>query len=76
MNETERNQQIADRICQDMQWNGRQFAMGDWVALLDGEIIAVADRVEDALGKLRSADPDPKRGMLFEARRPALDVIR
>lgn len=76
MTETEKNQEIADMICQDACWNDRKFTVGDWVALLDGEIVTVADSVSDALATLRSTDPNPKRGMLFQVRPLVLDVIR
>lgn len=76
MTETEENQRIADRICEEFQWNGRHFALSDWVALLDGDIVAVARSVEEALCKLRSVEPDPRRGMLLQVRRPLVDVIR
>ena len=75
MNEKKRNQETADRILQNRQWNGRQFSVGDCVALLDGEIVAVAKSFDDALKQLRSADSDPGRGMLVEVKPAVLDVI-
>ena len=41
MSEHEKNQQVADHICHHLQWNDRQFAIGDCLALLDGQIVAV-----------------------------------
>ena len=76
MNETLKNQQIADQICRKLQWNGRQFTVGECVALLDGEILTVADSLDQALVELRAAEPDRKRGMLFEVRPPVMDVVR
>ena len=76
MSESEKNQQVADRICHDFQWNGRQFAIGDCVALLDGEIVAVANSLDEALSHLRAVDPDPNRGMLVEVRSPVVNVVR
>ena len=76
MNEKQKNQETADRIRQDFQWNGRRFGIGDCVALLDGEVIAVTKSLDDALRRLRSADPDPTRGMLVEVKPPVKDVIR
>ena len=76
MNETLKNQQIADQICREFQWNGKSFEVGECVALLDGKIIAVADSMDQALVELRAAEPDRKRGMLFEVRQPVMDVIR
>jgi hypothetical protein len=76
MTETEKNQRIADRICDELRWNGRHFASGDWVALLDGEIVTVTRSVDEALHMLRSADPDPRRGMLLQVGPQSVDVIR
>lgn len=76
MSERLRNQEIADRICQDLQWHGQRFCLGDCVALLDGEVIAVTKDLDDALKALRAADPDPSRGMVIEVTLPTVDVIR
>jgi hypothetical protein len=76
MDETSKNQQIADQICREFQWNGRQFEAGECVALLNGEIVAVAASLDQALAKLRAIEPDRSRGMLFEVRQPVMDVIR
>lgn len=76
MDETSTNQQIADNICRDFQWNDRKFTAGECIALLDGKVLAVADTLDQALIALRAAEPDRKRGMLFEVRPPVMDVIR
>lgn len=76
MNELDRNQHIADLICRDFAWQGRDFQPGDCVALLDGVVIAVAPDLDQALQLLRNIDPDPRRGMLLEVRKPVVDVIR
>jgi hypothetical protein len=76
MNERERNQEIADSICRDFQWQGREFQPGECVALLDGTVVAVAPDLDRALAVLRNIDPDPRRGMLVEVRKPVVDVIR
>ncbi len=76
MNELELNQEIADRICEGHPWNGRQLCRGECVALLDGEVVAVADDLDGALKCLRATDPNPRRGMVFEVAPPTVDVIR
>jgi hypothetical protein len=76
MNEISTNQKIADRICQDLQWQEREFAVGECVALLDGKIIAVTTTMDEALQRLQAADPDPQRGMLVEVGPSVVDVIR
>ena len=76
MNELEKNQQIADAICRDFAWQGREFQPRECVALLDGEVVAVASDLDQALEALRKLEPDPRRGMLVEVRKPVVDVIR
>ena len=76
MNERSRNQEVADCICQELQWKGQRFRIGDCVALLDGKVVAVAEDLDRALQALRSADPAPARGMVVEVMPPTVDVIR
>jgi hypothetical protein len=56
MNERLRNQEIADRICQDLQWDGQSFRIGDCVALLDEKVIAVTEDLDSALQAFRWVD--------------------
>lgn len=76
MNEMETNQQVADQICNAGRWNGQAFSAGDCVALLDGKVVAVTKDLDAALRALRTLDPDPRRGMVFEVGLPVTDVIR
>ena len=76
MNEMQLNQATADRICEGNSWHGRQFRQGDCVALLDGEVVAVADDLDVALKSLRATEANPRRGMVFEVAPPVIDFIR
>jgi hypothetical protein len=76
MNEQQMNQEIAERICQSRRWNGKPFDSGTWVALLDGQVVAVRPDLDAALDALRALDPSPERGMVFEVASPVPDVIR
>jgi hypothetical protein len=76
MSEKERNLRIAESIYKHFAWNDRKFQKGDCIAVLDGNIIAVADNPDDAIAALRALDPDPKRGMVIEVSHPVVDVIR
>jgi dihydroxyacetone kinase-like predicted kinase len=75
-NEQERNLRIAEAVCRDFEWHGQKFREGQYLALLDGKIVAVADNADDAIAALRSLDPDPKHGMVVPVETPAMDVIR
>ena len=76
MDEMQLNQQVAEQICEARQVNGRQFQLGACVALLDGQVVAVAGDLNAALWALRTRDPNPDRGMVFEVTTPVTDVIR
>ena len=76
MSDKERNLRIAESIFSRFAWNGQTFHEGDCVALLDGQIVAVAKTPQDAIAALRVREPDPKRGMVIEVTQPTVDVIR
>lgn len=76
MSEKERNLRVAETVCREFRWQGQSFQEGDCVALLDGEIVAVADNPDDAISSLREIAPDPRRGMVVEVTPSAVDVIR
>ena len=76
MSERETNEQFAEQIQRAGQWNGKPHRPGEWIALLNGQVIAVADDLDGALLALRRLDPDPQRGMIVEVGPPAIDVVR
>jgi hypothetical protein len=76
MNESDLNQAVAEQICATGQWNGRRFRLGEFVALLDGKVVAVADDLDQALQALRKLDANPRRGMVCEVAQPVVDIIR
>ena len=76
MGERERTLRVAELIQREFAANGQTFREGQFVAVLDGNIVAVADNPDDAMTALRRLDPDPKRGMVVEVAHPMVDVIR
>ena len=76
MSDKERNLRVAESISTRFAWNDQTFHEGDCVALLDGQIIAVAKTPEAAIAALRAREPDPQRGMVIEVTHPTIDVIR
>jgi hypothetical protein len=76
MTEHEKNQQLAEQIARSGGWNGQPRRPGEWVALLDGRVVAVADDLGAALRALRGLEPDPERGMVVEIGPSPVDVIR
>ena len=53
MSEREVNQEVADEICDRFRLNGQEFRLGEWVALLDGKVVAVQADLGAALGVAR-----------------------
>lgn len=76
MNHQEQNRRIAESICDQFAWNGQTFREGQFVAILDGRIVAVTDNPDGAIAALRALDPDPKHGLVVEVAHPSIDVIR
>jgi hypothetical protein len=76
MSEKERNLRVAETLRREHRWSGKAVNEGDFVALLDGNIVAVTDNPNEAISALRAAEPDPRRGMVIEVKVPTTDVIR
>jgi hypothetical protein len=76
MDDNERNLRIAQAVHGEFAWNDLKFHEGEFVAVLDGQIVAVKNNADDAIAVLRALDPDPQHGMVVEVARPAVDVIR
>jgi len=76
MSDKERNLRVAESIYARFAWNDQTFQEGDCVALLDGQIIAVAKTPQEAIAALRAREPNPKRGMVIEVTHPTIDVVR
>ena len=75
-NEKDRNLRIAEAMCRDFEWQGQTFHEGEFVALLDGDVVAVADNPDDAIAARRAKDPNPQHGMVVPITQPTVDVIR
>ncbi len=76
MSDEERNLRIAQAVHRESAWNGQHFQEGDFVALLDGQVVGVKDNADDAITALRALDPNPKHGMVVQVSPAAVDVIR
>ena len=76
MSDYEKNSEIARRLRTELMWEGRHFRKGEYVALLDGRVIAVGSSPDDAIAELRRQSPDAARGMVVELSPDQLDVIR
>jgi hypothetical protein len=76
MNERERNLRIAETVRRDRRWENQTFQAGQFVALLDGRVVAVEATPAAAVAALRALDPDPSRGMVVTTTPGQVDIIR
>jgi hypothetical protein len=75
MSEYDINQKVAEEICAKYRLNGREFKLGEGVALLDGKVVAVEKNLDAAVQALVALGGNAQRGMVFEVG-PLVDYIR
>ena len=44
-----------------------QTHQGQWIGLIQGEVVAVESTLETVLQKIHVTEPDPSRGLVFQA---------
>jgi len=78
VSEKERNLRVAETLWKEHQWSGQTFNDGDYVALLDGNIVAVADNPDEAyLCVTRcGARSKPRNGRRCQPARSGRDPLR
>lgn len=52
------------------------FNDGNYVALLDGNVVAKSDNPDDAIAALRAIESNPQRGMVIDVCQQSFDVVR
>ena len=70
------DQEVARAICTRLEYGGRRFEQGEFVAILDGAIVAVGKTFEAVDEVLTRLAPDRSRGLIVEVRPPEPDVVR
>ncbi len=63
------NEELARQINHEARTTPNSPYAGKWVALLRGQVVAVADTPEEVLTKLRQIEPDRQKGVVFDASR-------
>jgi len=61
--ERQLNQRVARRLAQEM----AETHKGQWIGLIQGEVVAMASTLETVLEKMSATEPDPSRGLVFQA---------
>jgi hypothetical protein len=70
------DERVAEAICRDLRYAGKAFHHGEYVAILDGEVIMAGDSFEAVERVLDERAPDPGRGLIVLVQASEPDVIR
>jgi hypothetical protein len=63
----QRNREAARRINEEARRDPRSSLMGKFVGIVDGQVVAVADELDEVVESLRRIEADPSRTFCFEA---------
>ena len=72
----QQEQAVADEILRDRAYAGRRFDIGDYIAILGNEIVAVGRSYETVAAALAQREPRRDRGMICLVSDAGPDVIR
>ena len=61
------NRELAARINQEALRDPRSAYAGKFVGLADGQVVLVADSLDEVARRLRQIEPDPRRVLCLEA---------
>jgi hypothetical protein len=61
------NRALAERINQEARDNPHSPYAGKFVGLANGQVVATANDLDEAMRQLRSIEPDPQKSFCFEA---------
>ena len=64
---TQLNREVADRINEEALKDPSSPFAGKYVGIIDGQLVAVADDLGEAMTRLRQTGADPSRMFCFEA---------
>jgi hypothetical protein len=71
-----RDQAAAEEIWRQGSYAGQTFQPGQFVALLQGHVVAVTTTLREAEDALARAENEPLSGLIVEVADPGIDVIR
>jgi hypothetical protein len=63
----QRNRELAQRINEEACRDPRSAYAGKFVGLVNGQVVIVADSLEEVAQRLRQVEPDPQRMFCLEA---------
>lgn len=65
----ELNDALVEKINRETRADPQSPYAGKWVGVANGQVVAVADTLDDAVRELEKIEPDPARTRLIEASR-------
>jgi hypothetical protein len=69
------NREVADRINEEALKDPSSPLAGKFVGIIDGQVVVVADDLDEAMRRLRQTGADPSRMFCFEAGRDYGQVV-
>ena len=63
---TELNRELAQKVNEEARDNPRSPFAGKFVGILSGQIVAVADDLDELVRRLRQLEADPRQSLCFE----------
>ena len=70
------DQAVARAICSQLEFAGQRFRRGQYVAVLQGKVLAVGETFEEVQRAMATHAPDPHRGLICLVDTPVTEVIR
>ena len=70
----QRNRELAEQINREARSEPQSHYAGKFVGLANGQVVAVADDLDELMRLLRKAEPDPRKTFCVEASRD-YDVV-
>ena len=74
--EEKADQDVAREICSRLEFAGRRFRWGQFVAILGGQVVAVGASFDEVQQILIAQEPNPRKGLICQVEEPMTDVIR
>jgi len=71
----ELNREVAERINEEARRNPQSPYAGKFVGIANGQVLVVADDLDELARALRKAGPDPQRSYCIEASRDYTQVV-
>jgi hypothetical protein len=65
--EQKQNEELARQINREARADPSSPYAGKWVGLLNGQVVVVADTLEEAVTRLSDIEPEKFKGTVFEA---------